>query len=85
MPIYTIAEKLFRQLWTRRVRVRLLGISTTHFIDDIAQLYMFPEEHEKQERLYDAIDSIRKRFGKESITFAAVQEQQEQRIAGLAA
>ncbi len=77
MPIYTIAEKLFRQLWTRRVRVRLLGISTTHFIDDIAQLYMFPEEHEKQERLYDAIDSIRTRFGKEAITFAAVQEQRE--------
>lgn len=74
MRLYAVAEKLFRQLWTRRVRVRLLGISTTRFIDDIAQLYLFPDEEQKQERLYDAIDAIRMRFGRDAITFAAVEE-----------
>lgn len=74
MTLFAVAEKLFRQLWTRRVRVRLLGISTTHFIDDLEQLFLFPDAAEKQERLYDAIDTIQKRFGKETITFAAVQE-----------
>lgn len=75
MQIYAVAEKLFRQLWTRRVRVRLLGISTTNFIEDVAQTYLFPDEHKKQERLYDAIDGIQKKFGRDAITYAAVQEQ----------
>lgn len=74
MAIYTIAEKLFRQLWTRRVRVRLLGISTTNFIEDVAQMYLFADEHKKQERLYDAIDVIQQKFGRDAITFAAVKE-----------
>ncbi len=81
MNIYALAEKLFRRLWTRRVRVRLLGISTTNFLDDLSQLPLFATREEKDARLYAAIDSIRRRFGNDAIAFAAVCERHRSRAA----
>lgn len=85
--IYTLAERSFRALYTRRVRVRLLGISTTDFIDDYEQLFLFNEEETKHDRLYAGLDSIRQRFGKHAITYASVllrrQEELQHRHVGV--
>jgi DNA polymerase IV len=62
--IYRVAERLFRALYTRRVRVRLLGIGTTDLIDDYGQLFLFDEEEQKSDALYAGLDEIRRRFGK---------------------
>lgn len=73
--LYRVAERLFRALYTRRVRVRLLGISTSELIDDYGQLFLFDEEEQKFGGLYAGLDDIRRRFGKTAITYASVLEQ----------
>lgn len=73
--LYRVAERLFRALYTRRVRVRLLGISSSDLIDDYGQLFLFDEEEQKFGGLYAGLDDIRRRFGKTAITYASVLEQ----------
>jgi DNA polymerase IV len=70
--LYRVAERCFRALFTRRVRVRLLGISTADFVEDYGQLFLFNEEDEKYTRLYRGLDAIRDRFGKHAITYGSV-------------
>ncbi|MDP4199273.1 MAG: DNA polymerase IV [Bacteroidota bacterium] len=67
--IYRLAEKLFRALWTRRVRVRLLGLEANTFLEDLEQQFLFEEEHDV-DPLYSAIDSLREKYGKRIIGFA---------------
>jgi len=66
--IYQIAQKLFRQLWTRRVRVRLLGIEATSLLDDLEQQFLFAEE--KVTGIYPVIDTLRSKYGSSIIQFA---------------
>jgi DNA polymerase IV len=68
--IHRIAEKLFRQLWTRRVRVRLLAIEATSLLEDLAQDYLFTEYNEQG--LYRACDGLRATYGKQIVGFASV-------------
>ena len=70
--LYGIAERLFRALYTRRVRVRLLGIGTADLIEDYGQLFLFTDEEEKSDSLYAGLDEIRRRFGKHAITYGSV-------------
>jgi DNA polymerase-4 len=68
--IYTIAEKLLRSLWTRRIRIRLIGIEASDFIEDFSQLFLFGEE--KQESKVDhIIDSLNQKYGTNSIKYAS--------------
>ncbi|MBI5645730.1 MAG: DNA polymerase IV [Ignavibacteriae bacterium] len=73
--LYRIAERTFDALYTRRVRVRLVGISTSDFIEDYEQIFLFSEEEEKYDRLYHGLDAIRARFGKYAITYGSVLEE----------
>ncbi len=51
--------------------IRLLGISGSNF-DEAEELALFGEEtDEKKERLYDTVDTLKKRFGKDIISSAA--------------
>jgi DNA polymerase IV len=75
--IYTLAERCFRALYTRRVRLRLLGISTSDLIEDYGQLFLFEEKEEKFTRLYTGIDSIRRRFGRDALTYGSVLEERQ--------
>ncbi len=75
--IYALAERCFRVLYTRRVRVRLLGISTSDLIEDYGQLFLFEEKEEKYERLYAGLDSIRQRFGRDALTYGSVLEERQ--------
>jgi DNA polymerase-4 len=67
--IYQLAEKLFRKLWTRRVRVRLIGIEANDLIDDIEQQMLFPDETEDNK--CSVLDVIRNKYGKQVIGYAA--------------
>ena len=69
--IYGIAERCFRSLYTRRVRVRLLGISTSDLIEDYGQLFLFEQDEERYSRLYESMDSIRRRFGKYALVYGS--------------
>jgi DNA polymerase IV len=67
--IYRLASKLFRELWTRRLRIRLLGLEANALLEDLEQQYLFQEE-KAADPLYTAIDSIRDKYGKRSVGFA---------------
>jgi len=66
--IYKKALELLRQNWQRRVRIRLIGIHLSQFVPETGQLELFPNEKEvKARNLYEKVDSVRERFGFESI------------------
>lgn len=68
--IYHLARKLFIGSWTRRVRVRLLGIEASDLLEDLAQDFLFEEEAGNPE-LYKAFDLIRLKYGSEKVGFAS--------------
>ena len=69
--LYRKACQLFDQLWDG-TPIRLLGLRTTKLVEENAPIqlslfdYMAPVS-EKQQKLDAALDSIRSRFGKDSI------------------
>ena len=65
------AEKLLRSLWTRRTRVRLVGIEATDFLDDLEQLYLFHTD-EASPKLDKVLDGIRSKHG--NIIHCAIEE-----------
>ncbi|WP_205513074.1 DNA polymerase IV [Longitalea arenae] len=60
------ATALFNKLYERRLLVRLLGIRFTHLIPGNYQISLFDDTQEMI-RLYQAIDSVKKRFGEKTI------------------
>jgi len=59
----------FTRLWSRRARIRLLGISLSHFSRPSLQPDLFPEPDGHRRRdLYRAIDRLRDRFGFGALT-----------------
>lgn len=57
-----VAKDLFEKLYDRRMLIRLLGIRFTNLIPGNYQIRLFEDSNEVI-RLYQAIDSIKKRFG----------------------
>ena len=66
--IKTVME-LFFQLFQRRVLVRMLGVRFTNLISGVYQINLF-EDTQEAIRLYQAIDSIKKQFGKNKVVRA---------------
>lgn len=66
--IYTTACGLFDELWNH-APIRLLGVSTSHATDnDFYQFNLFDEEkNQRFAKLNKAIDSIRDKYGEDSI------------------
>ena len=60
-----LAFEVFDKLFTRRMRVRLVGVSLSNLVPEAAhQGSLFEEERfRKRERLYRGIDRVRERFG----------------------
>jgi nucleotidyltransferase/DNA polymerase involved in DNA repair len=75
--IFRLASELFSETH-RGKRVRLLGISTSHFGDATPQLGLFegPKEPSPADRVRD---EVRKRFGDEAITRASLLGRRERR------
>ena len=60
------AKELFAKLYERRLLVRLLGIRFTNLIPGNYQIKLF-EDTQEMIRLYQAIDSVKKRFGEQKL------------------
>ena len=57
-----VARELFEKLYEKRMLVRLLGVRLTHLIPGHYQINLF-EDTQEMISLYQAIDSVKKRFG----------------------
>jgi DNA polymerase IV len=58
--------ELFDRLYQRRMLIRLVGVKFSHMVGGVQQLDMF-EDTPEMINLYNAMDNIRKRFGKKAI------------------
>jgi DNA polymerase-4 len=56
------AKELFDKLYERRMLIRLIGVRFTHLIPGNYQINLY-EDTEQMISLYQAIDSVKKRFG----------------------
>ena len=60
--IMKTAQELFDQLFERRMLIRLIGIRFTNLVPGNHQINMF-EDTQEAIKLYQAIDSVKKRYG----------------------
>jgi len=60
------AKELFNKLYERRLLIRLLGIRFTQLIPGNYQISLF-EDTQEMIKLYQAIDSVKKRFGEKTL------------------
>jgi DNA polymerase IV len=60
------ALNLFNKLYNRRVLLRLIGLRFSHLTGGSYQIRLF-EDSEKMIRLYQAMDKVRNRFGRDSL------------------
>ena len=67
--IFPVVLDLFHKLYQRRLLVRLIGVHFSHLVEGGQQINLF-EDPEKVIRLYQAMDSIRKRYGSRAVIHA---------------
>jgi DNA polymerase-4 len=65
--IYNAVKGLFDITWQKGIPVRLLGVGVTHFSKPQSQLTLWNTPNEKDGKLLTAVDTLRERFGKNSI------------------
>jgi DNA polymerase-4 len=61
------AKDLFHKLWRKDQPVRLLGVRLSELTDEAVQTNLFSDVEKKTE-LYKAIDDVKNRFGRNSLT-----------------
>lgn len=64
------ALELFKKLYERRMLIRMVGIRFTNLIPGNYQIRLF-EDTQEMKNLYQAIDSVKKRFGEKMVMRAA--------------
>jgi DNA polymerase-4 len=64
-----VAKALFHKLYRKGVAIRLLGVRLTELTNEAVQTNLFSNTAKKSE-LYKAIDAVKNRFGRSSITKA---------------
>ncbi len=69
--IYTAAQQLFEQAWPAGKPVRLIGVGVSGLGQPAQQLGLWETPSEKGQRLQDALDRVRERFGQEAIQRAS--------------
>jgi DNA polymerase IV len=65
-----VAREIFDQLYERRMLIRLVGIRFTDLVPGNHQIELFSDTQEMI-RLYQAIDSVKNRFGEKTLLKAA--------------
>ena len=67
--VYVASRRLFAELWDRRTPLRLIGLSMTSVADECEeQISMFVDEKKERARKIDrAVDTIRDKFGADTI------------------
>ena len=68
--LMNVANQLFKRLYERRMLIRLVGIKFTNLIPGNHQIRLF-EDTQENISLYQAVDSIKKRFGEKFVMRAA--------------
>lgn len=77
--IYEVADGLLQRAWTRRRKIRLVGIRATNLVHEVAyQLQLFEQGDEKQALAARAVDQLRARFGDNIIKRASQIESLDQ-------
>ncbi len=72
VEIFQTARALFKKAFSRRVRIRILGVKLSHLATRNPQGSLFvPPEQAKKECLYRSADSIRDKFGAEALHLGA--------------
>jgi DNA polymerase-4 len=69
--IFDAANRLFKKAWRSDRKVRLLGVAISDLGKRIRQLDLFDRSWEEDERLFDAIDRIRSKFGRKALRRAS--------------
>jgi len=59
-------EELFKQLYTRRLLIRLIGVRFSGLVGGHYQINLF-DDSEEMLNLYNSLDKIRNRFGEHSV------------------
>lgn len=62
--------ELFTKLYTRRIRIRMVGVKFTNLVHGCHQMNLF-EDTEEQISLYQTMDKIKNRFGAASVCRAS--------------
>ena len=57
---------LFDKMYERRVLIRLIGVRFSHMVGGTYQIRLF-EDSEKLIKLYQAMDDLRNRYGKNAV------------------
>ena len=73
--IYRVAHGLFVKNWGRTA-VRLVGVTVSKLAprDEVGQLAFFGQNREKEEKLAEALDRVRDKFGEKAVTRARLLE-----------
>ena len=68
--VYTVAKRLFAELWDRRTPLRLMGLAMTNVATEgEEQMSLFVDEKKERARKLDrAVDSIRGKYGSATIS-----------------
>jgi len=66
-------KELFRKMYNRRMLLRLVGVRLSNLVTGFEQIDLYSESQE-QYSLVQALDKIRRRFGQEAVTRAAVMD-----------
>ena len=78
--IHEHVKELFGKAYTRRARVRLLGVGASHFTSGAWQESFVGElDVRKLKRLYRAIDTVRDRYGPDALRLGKEQEEEGER------
>ena len=64
--LISVALDLFKQLYARRMLVRLIGVKFSHLVQGVQQLDLF-EDTPEMTNLYLAMDRIRNRYGRRAV------------------
>lgn len=68
--LITKAKELFKQLYQKRMLIRLVGVRLSNLVSGFEQINLYSASQE-QYNLLQAMDKIRKRYGEKSITLAS--------------
>ncbi|MDF1501254.1 MAG: DNA polymerase IV [Anaerolineales bacterium] len=65
--IFGTALALLDQAWQGGRSIRLIGVGVSDLVEPVRQLELFDRTWEEEERLQEAIDSIRERYGPDAV------------------
>jgi len=77
--LFAAAKRLLESVWTRRTRVRYLGLSLKELSPEPRQLRLFPEAaaEVKERGLVAALDQLRSRFGEKAVRYGRIGKEEK--------